>query len=99
MDVFTPLVYASKIGRPPEWSRELLEATPAFVPRASKVQLILDQLDFPASLASAAASTVPSWGIQLFGGARAFADGEGARAFRQGVEAIRARCGRDLRRA
>lgn len=92
VDVFTPLVYASKSGRRPEWSRELLESTPSFVPKSSKVQLILDQLDFPESLSCASTSAVPSWGIQLFGGSRVFADVEGCRAFLRGVESIRATC-------
>ena len=44
------------------------------VPPQRPVQLILDVLEFPASLWSAAESARPSWGIQIFGGASIFAD-------------------------
>ena len=66
IDVFTPLIYVAKSGRTPEWGREFLEMSPAFVPPGRKVQLILDALDFPDSLLAAAESSRPSWGIQLF---------------------------------
>ena len=36
--------------------------------------MILDVLEFPESLWSAAASARPSWGIQIYGGAAIFAD-------------------------
>ena len=74
IDVFTPLIYATKSGRTPEWARSFLEAAPGFVPHHRPVQLILDVLEFPASLWSAAAAGRPSWGIQIFGGASIFAD-------------------------
>jgi hypothetical protein len=89
IDVFTPLIYARKSGRPPTWARTLLERTPDFVPADSKVQLILDVLDWPASLIATAASDVPSWGVQVFGGAAIFGDAKRADIFRRGVHRIR----------
>ena len=88
IDIFTPLVYAQKSGRPPHWARTFLEQTPHFVPPAAEVQLILDVLDFPASLVAAAASEVPSSGIQIFGGAEIFADTRRAQVFAQAVRRI-----------
>lgn len=88
IDVFTPLIYARKSGRPAEWAREYLRQTPGFVPEHSKAQLILDALDFPDSLQVTAASTRPSWGVQIFGGANVFADPERARIFQMAVEQI-----------
>jgi hypothetical protein len=90
VDVFTPLIYAAKSGRGPDWAREYLEASPSFVPSSRPVALILDVLDFPESLAAAAASSVPSPGIQIFGGSRIFENTKTARAFREGVTRIRA---------
>jgi len=74
IDVFTPLIYATKSGRTPNWAREYLEAAPNFIPPQRQVQLILDVLEFPASLWSAAESARSSWGIQIFGGTGIFAD-------------------------
>jgi hypothetical protein len=91
IDVFTPLIYGTKSGRPASWGRELLEAAPAFVPRERRVQVILDALDGPESLLETAAAATPSWGLQLFGGAAIFADPALARAFRTAVERIRER--------
>ncbi len=88
IDVFTPLVYAQKSGRPPHWARTFLEHTPQFVPAGAKIQLILDVLDFPASLVAAAASEIPSSGVQLFGGAEVFADTRRALVFEQAVRRI-----------
>ena len=93
IDVFTPLIYVKKCGRSPEWGREFLEQSPAFVPKERPVQLILDALDFPASLQATVASSHPSWGIQLFGGAQVFDDPERARIFQAAVEQIRASVG------
>jgi hypothetical protein len=93
VDVFTPLIYASKSGRSPAWAREYLEASPSFVPSSRPVALILDVLDFPQSLEEAAASSVPSRGIQIFGGSRIFGDRGTLPAFRVGVERIRAAWG------
>jgi hypothetical protein len=87
--VFTPLIYARKSGRQPYWARTFLESTPPFVPTGSRVQLILDVLDYPASLIAAAASNVPSWGVQIFGGAAVFADAKRAEVFQRGVRQIR----------
>ena len=81
IDVFTPLIYAAKSGRPASWGRQFLAAAPGFVPAGRKVQLILDVLDFPASLSAVAGSTRPGWGVQLFGGAEVFGDLERARIF------------------
>lgn len=91
IDVFTPLIYGEKSGRGPSWGRELLERATRFVPADRKVQLILDVLDFPASLQEAAESSVPSWGIQLFAGAPVFGDAAQARIFADSVEKIRQR--------
>jgi hypothetical protein len=91
IDIFTPLIYGEKSGRGPSWGRELLEQAPRFVPAEHKVHLILDVLDFPASLQAVADSPVPSWGIQLFAGAPVFGDAEQARIFAGAVEKIRQR--------
>jgi hypothetical protein len=89
IDVFTPLIYGAKSGRPPTWGRAFLEAAPAFIPPDRKVQLILDALDGPASMTETAAATRPSWGLQVFGGASIFADPASARVFRDAVAQIR----------
>jgi hypothetical protein len=91
IDIFTPLIYVEKSGRHANWGRELLEQAQEFVPAERKVQLILDVLDFPASLQAVADSPVPSWGVQLFAGAPLFADAEQARIFADAVEKIRRR--------
>jgi hypothetical protein len=91
IDVFTPLIYAHKSGRPVEWGRAFLEAAPGFVPAGHPVQLILDALDYPESLLAVAASTQPSYGVQLFGGAQVFGDPARARVFASAVERIRTR--------
>jgi hypothetical protein len=90
IDVFTPLIYGTKSGRPASWGREFLEAAPAFVPAGARVQLILDALDGPASLRETAAATVPSYGLQVFGGAAVFADKVFAQVFQGAVARIRA---------
>lgn len=89
IQIFTPLIYGQKSGRDPSWGRAWLEASPTFVPRHRQVQLILDVLDFPASLQAAAASAVSGWGLQLFGGAQVFADPERAALFGAAVETMR----------
>ena len=91
IDVFTPLIYGEKSGRGPSWGRELLEQATSFVPADRKVQLILDMLDFPASLQEVAESPVPSWGVQIFAGAPLFADIDQADIFTRAVEKIRQR--------
>jgi len=91
IDIFTPLIYCHKSGRAPAWGREFLQSAAAFVPAGRPVQLILDALDYPACLLETAASPLPSWGLQLFGGASVFADPTQAAVFRQSVEQIRAR--------
>jgi hypothetical protein len=85
VDVFTPLIYATKSGRTADWARTFLEEAQAFVPAHRRLQLILDVLEFPDSLWSAAASTRPSWGIQVFGGAGIFADPAQAEEFAAAV--------------
>jgi hypothetical protein len=92
IDIFTPLIYGTKSGRPTTWGRAFLEASPAFVPRGRRVQLILDALDGPESLVETAGAATPSWGIQVFGGAAIFADPALAQTFRASVERIRAAC-------
>ncbi len=74
IDVFTPLIYAHKSGRPPTWAAQFLARSGQFVPRGAAVQPILDALDFPASLEAMVASPVPPWGLQMFGGAALFED-------------------------
>lgn len=91
IDVFTPLIYAEKSGRPPQWAAEYLENAPAFVPSNRKVQLILDALDFPDSMHAASQAATPSWGVQMFGGAKVFADRSLARVFAQLVADMRNR--------
>jgi hypothetical protein len=89
IDVFTPLIYAQKSGRTPDWGRTFLESTSQFVPSHRKVQLILDALDFPQSLVETAAATRPTWGVQVFGGANILGDPARAEIFRRGVAQIR----------
>jgi hypothetical protein len=89
IDVFTPLIYGTKSGRPATWGRAFLEAAPAFVPRDRKLQLILDALDGPASLLETAAAARPSWGLQVFGGASIFAEPARAQVFQSAVAQIR----------
>lgn len=93
IDVFTPLIYARKSGRSPEWGRQFLEQATAFVPEERKVQLILDVLDFPWSLETTAASARPSWGVQLFGGVQVLSDPDQAATFRTLVQQMRASVG------
>ena len=94
IDVFTPLIYGTKSGRPATWGRMFLEAAPAFVPQNRPVQLILDALDGPASLRETALSARPSWGLQVFGGADVFANPAFARVFQEAVGHIRGVVGR-----
>jgi hypothetical protein len=89
IDVFTPLIYVKKSGRTSSWGREFLESSPGFVPSDRPVQLILDALDFPDSLLETAKSTVPSCGIQMFGGAQIFSDPAQALIFAQAIHQIR----------
>ncbi len=91
VDIFTPLIYVRKSGREMDWGREFLEATPTFVPENRPVMLILDALDFPASLQAVAESRVPSHGLQMFNGAQVFQDPDRAKIFQQAVDAITAR--------
>lgn len=90
IDIFTPLIYARKSGRGAAWGRDFLQAASGFIPADRPVQLILDALDFPASLTETAGSPVPSWGLQLFGGASVFRDPQQAEIFKQAVAQIRA---------
>jgi hypothetical protein len=55
------------------------------------VQLILDALDFPASIIAAGESAQTSWGIQLFDGAQVFSDPDRAGVFSDAVDRIRGR--------
>jgi hypothetical protein len=88
IDVFTPLIYGAKSGRPATWGRAFLEAAPAFVPPDRKVQLILDALDGPASLIETATAAQPSWGLQIFDGASVFADPASAQVFQTAAAMI-----------
>lgn len=74
IDVYTPLIYAEKSGRPPAWSRTYLESTPLFVPAGKRVQPILDVLDYPGSLEAVLNSRIQSWGYQIFAGSTIFDD-------------------------
>jgi hypothetical protein len=85
IDIFTPLIYAAKSGRPAQWGREFLAAAPSFVPPSHPVQLILDVLDFPASLLAISDAQPSSWGVQVFGGAQIFRNAEWAAHFRHAV--------------
>jgi hypothetical protein len=89
IDVFTPLIYARKSGRLPTWGRDFLDQASGFVPRNRKVQLILDVLDFPDSLQAVVDAAVPSWGIQLFGGASVFSDPKTGEVVRSAVAQMR----------
>ncbi|MGW5361743.1 hypothetical protein [Actinopolymorpha pittospori] len=88
IDVFTPLIYCTKSGRGSAWGREFLEASSAFVPQDRQVQPILDALDGPDSLRETAASSRRSWGLQVFSGAKIFAEPEQAAQFAAAVERI-----------
>ena len=88
IDVFTPLIYAQKSGRPASWGRDFLVSMSPAIPRDRKVQLILDVLDFPDSLMATAESSCPSWGIQLYDSAEVFRDPDRARNFQRAVERI-----------
>ncbi len=88
LDVFTPLIYAQKCGRPPTWGRDFLEQMGRRIPSRCRVQLILDVLDFPKCLTAAADAEIPTWGVQLFGGAPALQDSGNAAIFRACVERI-----------
>ncbi len=94
IDIFTPLIYGTKSGRGADWGATWLAAAPEFVPADRKVQLILDALDFPASLAATGESTQPSYGLQVFGGAQIFANPAWADLFRAVVEKIRDKLGK-----
>ncbi|MDZ4717546.1 MAG: hypothetical protein SH847_03685, partial [Roseiflexaceae bacterium] len=89
-DVFTPLIYGVKSGRPPTWGRTFLDDASAFVPPDRRVQLILDANDGPISLVETAAAARPSWGLQIYGGASVFADAATAQVFQSAVARIRA---------
>ena len=91
IDIFTPLIYCAKSGRDAAWGRQFLEASPNFLPQGRSVQLILDVLEFPDSLLAAARSTVPSLGIQIYGGAEIFKDAPRAAVFARAAEEIRMR--------
>jgi hypothetical protein len=93
IDIFTPLIYGVKSGRPAGWGRAFLAQAPAFVPGGHKVQLILDAQDGPASLIETAASARPSWGLQVFDGASLFADPAFVQVFQSAVGRIRAAIG------
>jgi len=71
----------------------VLEAAPSFVPADRPVQLILDALDFPASLHETVASPVPSYGLQMFSGAEIFRDPEKAALFAAALGSLQARHG------
>ncbi|MBI1296851.1 hypothetical protein GC175_18000 [bacterium] len=83
INVFTPLLYGTKSGRPVDWGRQWLEASSSFVPAGHRVQLILDALDGTEPLRETAKSSVPSWGLQVFGGAAIFAEDKSANIFQQ----------------
>ena len=96
IDVFTPLIYGTKSGRSATWGRSFLEQAPAFVPADSAVQLILDALDGPESLLEVAASSRPSWGLQIFDSTRVFADPSFATIFQTAVARIQEQAARSM---
>ena len=89
IDIYTPLIYAAKSGRAPDWGKSYLEESGNWIPDGKKVQLILDYLDFPESLDAAAASKIPSWGIQVYAGSKIFTDRSQAERFRLATDKIR----------
>jgi hypothetical protein len=89
IDIFTPLIYVQKSGRTSRWGRDFLEQSADFISGDWKVQLILDALDFSDSLLETAKSSVPSYGLQMFGGAQIFADPSKAAVFKSTVAQIR----------
>lgn len=89
IDVFTPLIYGTKSGRPASWGKAWLAAAATFVPAKRKVQLILDALDFPDSLVETGEAQPPSWGLQVFSGAKIFENPEWGNLFQQVVEQLR----------
>lgn len=91
IDVFTPLIYGTKSGRPARWGQEWLAAAVAFVPSDRKVQLILDALDFPDSLVETGTAQPPSWGLQVFSGAKIFENPAWAHQFSDVVKQIQGR--------
>ena len=91
IDVFTPLIYGTKSGRPARWGKEWLAASASFVPPDRKVQLILDALDFPDSLVETGQAQPPSWGLQVFSGVKIFENAEWARQFSDVVQQIQRR--------
>ena len=94
VDVFTPLIYAAKSGRPASWGREVLEASADYVPADRVVQLIGDALDGPAPLREIADAAIPSWGLQVFSGSQLFEDAQLGDAFRATVVRLRERLSR-----
>jgi hypothetical protein len=89
IDIFTPLIYARKSGRPPEWGREFLDRMVDFIPKDRAVMLILDALDFPESLLATSQSGATSYGIQMFNGWQVFSEPEKAAVFKSAVERMR----------
>ena len=89
IDIFTPLIYTHKSGRPARWGREFLENASGFIPPDHPVQLILDMLDYPDSLLETASSSHPTWGFQMFAGAEIFQDAKKVEIFQGAVEQIR----------
>ena len=90
IDVFTPLFYVNKSGRRADWGRRFLESAPDFVPPEKLVQPILDFLDFPDSLTEITGSKVPSWGFQMFSGAKMFEREDSRKTFGNAVKKISA---------
>lgn len=95
IDVFTPLIYGTKSGRPATWGKEWLANSVTFVPAGRKVQLILDALDFPESLSETGAAQPPSWGLQVFSGAKIFENAGWALQFSDVVKQIQRRSNND----
>ena len=89
IELFTPLIYAQKSGRTPQWSQAFLKKSSTFIPDTSKVQLILDALDFPESLEATAQATPSSWGIQLFGGVSVFKSPEKSQVFATHIQKMK----------
>lgn len=71
-DVFTPLIYAEKSGRPAAWARDFIKEAGRFVPPEKPVIPILDALDFPGCLEALVKVKGLSRGFQMFAGGELF---------------------------
>ena len=92
IDVFTPLIYCEKSGRPKSWASTWLKESKAYVPGAKKVQPILDFLDFPESLTALSNSGRDCWGFQMFNGKFIFESDEYTDIFNRAAGSVGSAC-------